>query len=160
MTLEKLIAPHLDLAKTYSLRAFELWGDGDGYSVNSAWTFERDLTPKEALRAARDRFEIYKVNYAPKARIKDLDIEWNDLSFSLVHDKLPVIEFYETEGSQPKTLTNEFAAGMKSGEHPHSQNTIKAITAVARKSTKPHVRAYWTGYLCMLTLDQIEEGAA
>jgi len=59
---------------------------------------------------------------------------------------------------QPRKLTEEFENGMKSGEHPHRQNTVKAITAVARKSTEPHVRAYWTGYLCMLTLDQIEEG--
>jgi len=60
---------------------------------------------------------------------------------------------------QSKTLADEFSAGLKSGEHPHRQNTVKAITAAARKSTEPHVRAYWTGYLCMLTLDQIEEGA-
>ena len=103
MTLEKLIAPYLKASTRYSLRAFELWGDGDGYSVNSAWTFESNLYKAEALGAARDRFEIYKLNYAPKARIKDLEIEGNyqnEASFSLVHNGLPVVEFYQTEGEQ------------------------------------------------------------
>jgi hypothetical protein len=99
MTLEKLIAPHLDPSKTYSLRAFELWGDGDGYSVNSAWTFVRDLNSKEALEAARDRFEIYKINYAPKVRIKDLEMESDETGCTLTHHGMPVVEFYETEVS-------------------------------------------------------------
>ena len=103
MTLEKVLIPNLKNDRIYSLRAFELWGDeSEGYSVNSAWTFARNLSKAEALAAARDRFEIYKLNYAPKVRIKDLEIEGNyqnEASFSLVHNGLPVVEFYQTEGA-------------------------------------------------------------
>ena len=52
-----------------------------------------------------------------------------------------------------KTLQNEFKKGMKSGEIPHPQNTAKAVGAVTRKSTAPIIRAYWSGYLCQLTVD-------
>ena len=51
------------------------------------------------------------------------------------------------------TLKQEFANGMKSGKIPHPQNTAKAIGAVTRKNTAPLVRAYWSGYLCQLTMD-------
>jgi hypothetical protein len=55
------------------------------------------------------------------------------------------------ETKNTKTLQEEFDSGLKSGQHPHPENTLKAITAVTRKPTEPHVRAYWSGYFCALS---------
>jgi translation initiation factor 2B subunit (eIF-2B alpha/beta/delta family) len=58
------------------------------------------------------------------------------------------------------TLQEQFKSGMKSGEFPHAENTMKAIRAVTRKDTEPHVRAYWSGYLCKLTSRQIDDACS
>jgi len=53
------------------------------------------------------------------------------------------------------TLEGEFRKGLESGEFPHPESNRQAIYAITRKSTEPLVRAYWSGYLCKLTPDQM-----
>jgi hypothetical protein len=62
----------------------------------------------------------------------------------------------KTETQKPAlTLAGEFQKGLESGEYPHPENTLKAISSIVRKSTEPLIRAYWSGYLCKLTPDQM-----
>lgn len=65
----------------YTLRAHELWRDCDGgWSSNDRFTLARDVDLAEALRAIRRRWEVFRANYAPRARISDVDTldAWHD----------------------------------------------------------------------------------
>lgn len=43
-----------------------------GWSVNDSWTAYRGCDRQEAISHLRHRWEIFKLNYLPKARVKDL----------------------------------------------------------------------------------------
>lgn len=90
VTLEKHLATLLPDNRTFTIKAFELWADGDGsYSVNDAWFMARNVDREEALRALRGRWEVFKANYAPKARVQDIrDIGYEDSHISLEVDCL------------------------------------------------------------------------
>lgn len=80
----------------FDLYAFELWPDGDGgHSVNDAWRFARDCNLPEAIEHALARWEVYRVNYAPSARVKHLELDDNGASYpvTITHHGLPVVEF-------------------------------------------------------------------
>lgn len=72
--LAELLAPYFPAPdSTADVIALELWQDGDGgLSVNSAWFMQRDATLPETLEILRARWEVFKVNYAPRARVSDL----------------------------------------------------------------------------------------
>jgi len=81
-TLEKVIMEMLTRAlpeginpdsRTYEVRAFELWRESEGgWSVNNSWRLCRDGNLSTMLDCARGRWEAFKVNYLPKARVGDI----------------------------------------------------------------------------------------
>lgn len=78
--------------------AFELLRDGDGFSVNSGWTLKKCADREEALSVIRGRWEVFKVNYAHKARVKDIqDIGWTASVLSLEVDCLSFVEIRKVE---------------------------------------------------------------
>jgi len=80
-------------ATQFDVIAHELWGNSkDGFETNSSWYLKRDADMSEVLEAARGRWEVFKVNYLPKARVKDIqDTGW-DSTFSLEVDCVPFLE--------------------------------------------------------------------
>jgi hypothetical protein len=73
--LAEILAPYFPAPdSTAEVVAFELWSEGDGgLSVNSAWSMRRDATLPETIEALRARWEVFKLNYAPRARVSDMD---------------------------------------------------------------------------------------
>lgn len=76
-TLEKHILSLLSDAPEgarYDVYAFELWREPEGgWSVNSGWRMASRCTVEEILPHARGRWGIFKVNYAPRARVQDIE---------------------------------------------------------------------------------------
>ena len=59
---------------SYDVIAHELMGDGDGgWCVNDSWKMGRGCDREEAIEHLKNRWEIFKLNYHPRARVKDLD---------------------------------------------------------------------------------------
>lgn len=77
----------------FDIVAFELWGNSrDGFDTNSSWYIKTNATLEEALEAARGRWEIFKLNYLPKARVGDIvDNGYSD-DLSLEVDCVPFLE--------------------------------------------------------------------
>lgn len=77
----------------FDVIAHELWGNNkEGFETNSSWYLKRDADISEVLEAARGRWEVFKVNYLPKAKVKDIqDTGW-DSTFSLEVDCVPFLE--------------------------------------------------------------------
>jgi hypothetical protein len=77
----------------YNVVAHELWGNSrEGFETNSSWYIKTNATLEEALEAARGRWEVFKVNYLPKARVGDIvDNGWSD-DLSLEVDRVPFLE--------------------------------------------------------------------
>ena len=82
-----------DTKARFDVVAFELWGNArEGFDTNSAWYLSKDADLSEALEAARARWEAFKVNYLPKARVSDIhDTGW-DSTLSLEVDSVPFLE--------------------------------------------------------------------
>jgi hypothetical protein len=61
---------------SFDVIAHELWADGEGsYSVNDSWHLARGCDREEAIGHLANRWQIFKANYAPKARVRDLTDE-------------------------------------------------------------------------------------
>ncbi len=77
----------------YNVVAHELWGNSrDGFETNSSWYIKTNATLEEALEAARGRWEVFKLNYLPKARVGDIvDNGYSD-DLSLEVDCVPFLE--------------------------------------------------------------------
>lgn len=56
----------------YSAVFFELWNDGEGWSVNNAWRAESNSSRRNIIELLRNRWEVVKANYFPKARVADI----------------------------------------------------------------------------------------
>lgn len=80
-------------ATRFDIIAHELWGNNkEGFETNSSWYLKRDADISEVMEAARGRWEVFKVNYLPKAKVKDIqDTGW-DSTFSLEVDCVPFLE--------------------------------------------------------------------
>jgi hypothetical protein len=77
----------------FDVVAHELWGNSqDGFETNSSWYIKTNATLKEALEAARGRWEVFKVNYLPKARVCDISDTGFDSTLSLEVDCVPFLE--------------------------------------------------------------------
>jgi hypothetical protein len=77
----------------FDVVAFELWGNSqDGFETNSSWYIKTNATLNEALEAARGRWEVFKVNYLPKARVGDISDTGFDSTLSLEVDCVPFLE--------------------------------------------------------------------
>lgn len=87
MTLEQKIESLLTDGHRFDLIAYELWGNRrEGYDCNNAWRIASNVDREEAIQAARGRWEVFKVNYHPKARVRDIE----DVSCSPDHALLEV----------------------------------------------------------------------
>jgi len=71
--MEQAFGENLD-GRKFSVLAYELWMYDGSWSVNDCWTIARDVDVEEVLKAARSRWEIFKVNYQPGAKVKDIDV--------------------------------------------------------------------------------------
>jgi hypothetical protein len=97
-TLETLISSLLSdfpETATFDLTAFELWGNArDGFDCNDSWCVGRDVPRDAVAEHARGRWEVFKVNYLPKARVSDIaDINYHaESGLSLEVDYVPFLD--------------------------------------------------------------------
>jgi hypothetical protein len=77
----------------FDVIAHELWGNSrEGFETNSSWFITKDADIEEALEAARGRWEVFKVNYLPKARVRDIADTGFDSTLSLEVDCVPFLD--------------------------------------------------------------------
>jgi len=82
-----------DANARFEVVAFELWGNAsEGFDCNSAWKIAWNADIDVVLESARERWEIFKVNYLPKARVCDLTDTGFDSTLSLEVDSVPFLE--------------------------------------------------------------------
>lgn len=72
-TLESKLDELIPEYPSYAVIAHELWRDDGGWSVNDSWYLSRSCDREEAISHLRNRWEVFKVNYHPKARVSDLE---------------------------------------------------------------------------------------
>lgn len=71
----------------------ELTNDGGSWSTNTSWRAKNYATKQEVAECARGRWEIFKLNYYPKARVKDItDIGYDDRRLMLEVNYLPFMD--------------------------------------------------------------------
>lgn len=77
----------------FNVVAHELWGNSrEGFECNSSWYIATNADLSQVLEAARGRWEVFKANYLPKARVSDIrDTGFND-DLSLEVDCVPFLE--------------------------------------------------------------------
>jgi hypothetical protein len=79
MTLKKLIKEALSdyKGKRFDVVAFELWGNTrDGFDCNSSFFIDRSVDIDGAIEAAQGRWHVFKVNYMPRAALKDARVNY------------------------------------------------------------------------------------
>jgi hypothetical protein len=77
----------------FDVIAFELWGNSrDGFDCNSAWEIATNADIETVLESARGRWEVFKLNYLPKARVCDIEDTGFDDTISLEVDCVPFLE--------------------------------------------------------------------
>ncbi len=77
----------------FEVVAFELWGNArEGFDTNSAWYLSKNADADQVLQDARARWEIFKVNYLPKARVCDISDTGFESTISLEVDSVPFLE--------------------------------------------------------------------
>ena len=86
----------------FNIIAFELWRDREGWSVNDGWTMARDLSPDEIPDAAYGRWLVFKANYFPRARVRDL--QWEDGLNSVTYQGISVFELREQLPLPPASI--------------------------------------------------------
>jgi len=90
--IKELLANH-PADSTFTVFAHELWRDDMGWSANGAWYLARNASLSEVLSIARGRWEVFKVNYSPRARVSDIaDIGYESGKYSLECAHLPFID--------------------------------------------------------------------
>jgi hypothetical protein len=81
----------------FDVIAHELWGNNkEGFETNSSWYLKRDADISEVLEAARGRWEVFKVNYLPRAKVKDIQDIGCDNSFFLEVDSVAFLDLIAT----------------------------------------------------------------
>ena len=77
----------------FDVIAHELWGNSkEGFETNSSWFIIRNADLSHVLEAARGRWEVFKVNYIPNARVNDIADTGYDSTLSLEVDCVPFLE--------------------------------------------------------------------
>ena len=80
-------------ATHFDVIAHELWGNNkDGFETNSSWFIIRNADIAHVLEAARGRWEVFKVNYIPKAKVRDIQDTGFDSTFSFEVNCIPFLE--------------------------------------------------------------------
>jgi hypothetical protein len=77
----------------FNVVAHELWGNSqEGFETNSSWYIATNADLSQVLEAARGRWEVFKLNYLPKARVSDISDTGFDSTLSLEIDCIPFLE--------------------------------------------------------------------
>ena len=76
----KLIGP---INANWRVIAHELTHDGEGWSVNDSFQIAKSDDETEILEAIRGRWEIFKINYLPKAGVMDISCEGDETEIYL-----------------------------------------------------------------------------
>lgn len=77
----------------FNVVAHELWGNSqEGFSTNSSWYIATNADLSQVLEVARGRWEVFKLNYIPKARVSDISDSGYDSNLSLEVDYVPFLE--------------------------------------------------------------------
>jgi hypothetical protein len=77
----------------FNVVAHELWGNSsDGFEINSSWYIKTNADIEQVLESARGRWEVFKLNYLPKARVCDISDIGFDGNLSLEIDCVPFLE--------------------------------------------------------------------
>jgi hypothetical protein len=92
MKIETLISKELEEGSTFQIIAHELWNDGEGWSVNQSWYMARSSTKEEALIHCRGRWEVFKENYLPRARVMDITFDGDDEVIYINAESIPFLE--------------------------------------------------------------------
>lgn len=88
--LEKLI-PEISTEK-FDVIAHELTHDGECWSVNDSWHISRNSEKAQILTDARNRWEIFKINYSPKGRVCDISADGDEKTIYLDCAGIPFLE--------------------------------------------------------------------
>lgn len=90
--LEDAFGKEVVSASNFDITFYELIREMEGWSVNSLWVMRSSSDVKTILSDARQRWEVYKVNYSPKARVCDLsDDDFGDVDcVHISHNHIPV----------------------------------------------------------------------
>lgn len=100
MTLEKRFQSELvDLAnRSFAIIAHELWGNSrEGYETNTSWFLARNADFEDLLRVARGRWEVFKVNYSPRATIHGLSFDGDERTIYIESEGIPFLEIRVNE---------------------------------------------------------------
>lgn len=81
-TFENKIDSLLPDWKSFDVIAHELWKDDGGWTVNDNFRIARGVDREDAIAALKARWEVFKINYHPRACVKDLcDANWSGDEF-------------------------------------------------------------------------------
>jgi hypothetical protein len=78
--------------EVFDVIAHELMHDGNCWSTNQSWYLRRDADIESVIESARGRWEVFKENYAPKARVADILDSGYDENIFLEVDCIPFLE--------------------------------------------------------------------
>lgn len=95
MKLEKLFKSEFAELKdkTFDVIAHELWGNRrEGFETNNSWFIGRNRDLAELLQDARGRWEVFKVNYSPRATVSSLSFDGDDKTIYVESDCIPFLE--------------------------------------------------------------------
>lgn len=82
-----------DADARFNVVAHELWGNSkEGFETNTSWYIATNADLSQVLEAARGRWEVFKLNYLPKARVGDITDTGFDSTLSLEIDCIPFLE--------------------------------------------------------------------
>lgn len=71
----------------FDVCAYELCGNRkEGFDCNDLWRLRRAVTLPDVLEAARGRWEVFKLNYLPKARVCDIKDSTGELGYAAILD--------------------------------------------------------------------------
>ena len=77
----------------FDVVAHELWGNSkEGFETNTSWFILRNADLSQVLEVARGRWEVFRLNYLPKARVSDISDTGFDSTLSLEVDCIPFLE--------------------------------------------------------------------
>ena len=77
--IKEILSPVLtfDPSATFDVFGCELWKDDGGWAFNDASRMATDTDLAGVQSIARSRWEIFRLNYSPKARVADVEaLEW------------------------------------------------------------------------------------
>jgi hypothetical protein len=94
---------------TMDVLAWELWGNRkEGFEVNDGWKIARETDLSGLKEAARGRWEVFKVNYFPRARVSEIDChggeEWEAGERSPLYIEYQGTSFLEIRFNLPPVL--------------------------------------------------------